>query len=153
MNGDHARTQSKHRATANVAGSHSTLSGVWPDFGRCPDFGRKPDIAIARLCTFFDPTFADAQESHQRPRNHTHLVARGDRRIGDLERLRRGLHHDPARGPRRDQLGQLARRNLPLLDDRPIGLMDADLGCLAPRSMATWFMAGFLSMRFERVTV
>jgi hypothetical protein len=46
MNGDHARTQSKHRATANVARSRSTLSGVWPDFGRCPDIGRQSDIAM-----------------------------------------------------------------------------------------------------------
>jgi hypothetical protein len=43
MNGDHARTQSKHRATGNAARSHSTLSGVWPDLGGCPDTGRTPD--------------------------------------------------------------------------------------------------------------
>jgi hypothetical protein len=46
MNGDHARTQSKHHATANAARSRSTLSGIWPDCGRCPDTGRKPDIAM-----------------------------------------------------------------------------------------------------------
>jgi len=43
MNGDHARTRSKHRAAANVARLHSTLSGVWPDYGLCPDIGQNPD--------------------------------------------------------------------------------------------------------------
>jgi hypothetical protein len=51
VNGDHARIHSKHRATTNAARSHSTLSGVWPDFGRCPDSGRKPDMATQGRCS------------------------------------------------------------------------------------------------------
>jgi hypothetical protein len=47
MNNDHARTPSKHRATANAARSRATLSGFWPDCGHRPEFGQKPDIVTS----------------------------------------------------------------------------------------------------------
>src|SRR5262249_48537009 len=80
-----------------------------------------------------DPAFANAQQAHQRPRYYPHLMSGGERRVGDLERLRARLHHDPAGRPGLDELGQLPSRVLAFLDDGSVRLTDADLRFLAPQ--------------------
>ena len=128
-------------------GDDAGFDGMWTDGA---SIATTPGSAAARRAGRSWPAFADAEQPHQRPpaphgpggpRRSPHRRSRTPRR---------GLHHDLARRPRRDLLGQFPSRDLPL---RSVGLSRAALRRLegSRRLFLRRVVDGFFLVIFEWV--